>query len=103
MWWPGSERLAADIFVPEDDAPGLGLLERAAEAAVAARPVAAKLRKAFQTGTLDKEPADTRVERAHNANLITKSEKAALDLANSTRAQAIQVDWFDSETYKTLR
>jgi acyl-CoA dehydrogenase len=96
------ERLTADIFVPHDDAPGLGLLERAAEAAVAARPAAARLRNALKAGTVDSEPADDQVERARKAGLISASEKSALELANSTRSRAIQVDWFDADTYKGL-
>jgi acyl-CoA dehydrogenase len=81
----------------------LGLLERAAEAAVVARPIAAKLRKAVKAGTLDKQPADDLVERALKAGVISASEKTALELANSTRNRAIQVDWFDVDTYKELR
>ena len=96
------ERLTADIFVPQDDALGLGLLERAAAAAVAARPVAAKLRKALQTGLLDKQPSNDQLERALKAGIISSSEKTALELANSTRNRAIQVDWFDVDTYKEL-
>ncbi|MEK6249280.1 MAG: DUF1974 domain-containing protein, partial [Planctomycetales bacterium] len=92
-----------DIFVPQDDAPGLGLLERAAQAAVAARPVAAKLRKALQTGALDKQPTDDQIERALKVGVISSSEKTVLELANSTRNRAIQVDWFDVDTYKELR
>ncbi len=97
------ERLTADIFVPEDDAPGLGLLERAAEAAVAARPIAAKLRKAVQSGALEKQPIEDQVERALKAGVISASERTVLELANSTRDRAIQVDWFDADTYKELR
>lgn len=97
------ERLTANIFVPQDDAPGLGLLERAAEAAVVARPIAAKLRKAYQTGTLDKQPTDDLAERALKAGVISASEKSVLELANATRNRAIQVDWFDADTYKELR
>ena len=97
------ERLTADIFVPQDDAPGLGLLERAAEAAVAARPAAAKLRKAVQAGALDRQPTDDQVERALKTGVISASEKTELELATSTRNRAIQVDWFDADTYKELR
>ena len=96
------ERLTANIFVPQDDAPGLGLLERAAEAAVAARPAAAKVRKALKAGALEKEPADNQVEKAQKAGLISGSEKSALEHADSTRNRAIQVDWFDVDTYNGL-
>ncbi|MGI9511966.1 MAG: acyl-CoA dehydrogenase [Anderseniella sp.] len=97
------ELLTADIFVPEDDAPGLGLLERAAEAAVDARPIAAKLRKAIQAGSLEKQPIDDQIERALKVGVINAGEKTVLELANSTRNLAIQVDWFDVDTYKELR
>ena len=97
------ERLTADIFVPQDDAPGLGLLERACEASVAARPAVAKVRNALQTGKLEKRPAVDQAERALKAGVISAGEKIALELATSTRNRAIQVDWFDAATYKELR
>ncbi len=96
------ERLTADIFVPQDDAPGLGLLERACEAAVAARPAAEKVRKAIQTGKLEKQPAVDQAERALKAGVISTGEKIVLEHAASTGNRAIQVDWFDAATYKEL-
>ena len=97
------ERLTADIFVPKDDAPGLGLLERATEAAVDARPVVAKIRDAVRTGMMEKTPAETLAERALEADIITSNEKGALDAADAARLKAVQVDWFDAETYQVLR
>ncbi len=97
------ERLTADIFVPKDDAPGLGLLERAMEMAVDARPVVAKIRDAIQTGMVEKTPAETLAEQALEADIITSNEKGALDAADAARLKAVQVDWFDAETYQVLR
>ena len=97
------QRLSGDIFVPRDDAPGLGRLERATEAVLAARPVIAKMRDAVHAGTLAKTPAETLPQRALTAAVISADENAALDAADAARLKAIQVDWFDAETYKTLR
>lgn len=97
------ERLSADIFVPKDDAPGLGLLERAMEMAVDARPMVAKIRHAVRTGALEKTPAETLTERALEADIITSNEKSAVDASDAARLEAVQVDWFDGETYRTLR
>ncbi|PIW26873.1 MAG: acyl-CoA dehydrogenase [Rhodospirillales bacterium CG15_BIG_FIL_POST_REV_8_21_14_020_66_15] len=97
------ERLTAGIFVPKDDAPGLGLLERALEAAVAARPAVAKVRAAVSSGVLAKAPTETLAGRALEGNVITPGEMDLLAAADAARLRAIQVDWFDAESYKTLR
>ena len=97
------ERLTADIFVPKDDAPGLGLLERALEMVVDARPVTTKIREAIKTGSVEKTPIETLAERALKAEVISPNEKRALDAANAARLKAVHVDWFDAETYQLLR
>ena len=73
------------------------------EMAVDARPVVAKIRDAIQTGMVEKTPAETLAEQALEADIITSDEKGALDAANAARLKAVQVDWFDAETYQALR
>ena len=97
------ERLTADIFVPKDDGPGLGLLERALEAAVIAGPIVGKVRDAVRSGALEKTPAASLAARALQAGIIAADEKAAIDAADGARLKAIQVDWFDAEAYQALR
>ena len=61
-------------------------------------------RESFQkTILLEKTPADTLSERALGADVITANEKGALDAADAARLKAVQVDWFDAETYQVLR
>ncbi len=97
------ERLTANIFVPKDDAPGLCLLEQALEMVVDARPVTTKIHEAIKTGSVEKAPVETLVERALKAEVISPNEKRALDAASAARLKAVQVDWFDAENYQLLR
>ncbi|MBT5108299.1 MAG: DUF1974 domain-containing protein, partial [Rhodospirillaceae bacterium] len=97
------EKLTASIFVPNDNLPGLGMLERSLEAVVASRPAEARVSAAVRSGVLEKAPPATLSERAAQANIISASEKEILDAADAARLDAVQVDWFDAETYQTLR
>jgi acyl-CoA dehydrogenase len=96
------EKLTADIFVPKDGAPGLGMLERTLEAAVAARPVRRKIDAALRAKNLEKAPLNTLGSRALEGGIITPDEKTMLDMAATKRLEAVQVDWFDEETYRKL-
>jgi acyl-CoA dehydrogenase len=100
---PRREKLTAAIFVPEDNLPGLGMLERALEAVVASHPTAAKISAAVRSGALEKAPASTLSERAVQANVLTITEKDVIDAADAARLEAVQVDWFDAETYQAIR
>lgn len=95
--------LTADMYVPKDDGLGLGLLERAAEACVAARPASAKIKAAIRKGVMEKAPAETMAARAEAAGVIDAAEKALIDAADEIRLAAVQVDVFEPEAYGEQR
>ena len=93
------ETLSKGTFVPADGEPGLGLLEQALTAAVAARPAQKKIREAMKAKTLDKRPASTVVERALAAGVLTTEEADHIRRAAELRNEAIQVDSFPGGAY----
>ena len=96
-------RLTRDIYMPAADEPGLGRLEAARSKVIAAAPVVATIRDAVRRGVLDADPEHTLAGRASVSGLITEVEHKALAEAAEAREDAIQVDSFDSETYRRLR
>lgn len=95
--------LTADIYVPPPEEPGLGHLDAALEKARAALAVEAKIREALRGGLLEPESAEELVARALAGGVITDEEYKRLHDADEAREEAIQVDAFDPETYRSLR
>jgi acyl-CoA dehydrogenase len=95
--------LTPDIYVPGPDEPGLGQLEAALEKAVRAIPVETKLRDAVRDGRLERAHKDQLDELGLAAGVITKEEYEALAEAQAARDEVVQVDAFDTQTYRTLR
>jgi acyl-CoA dehydrogenase len=98
---PPRERLTSDIYLPPPQEIGLGRLEAALAACVAARPAEAKLREAVRGGRLDPSPRSTLAERALAAGVIGGEERQLLAAAERGRAEAIEVDAFDDLTART--
>ncbi len=92
---PHRERLSSDIYVPPLQEIGLGRLEAALAACVAARPAETKIRDAVRAGRLAASPRRTLAHRALAAGVISGGERALLDAAERGRAEAIEVDAFD--------
>jgi acyl-CoA dehydrogenase len=99
----GWVRLTGDIFVPESGEPGLGCLEMALGAVVAAKPVARKIRDGVARGLLEAEPAGTLVERAVLRGIIDREESNRLSVAAGAVDAAIEVDAFSAENYGRLK
>jgi acyl-CoA dehydrogenase len=97
------DRLTRDIFVPEGEDQGLGRLEQALAAVVAAAEADGKVRKALRDGALQRAPAETLAARAHDAVIIDDDEFALLLAAEKARDAAIGVDVFDAQSYRSLR
>jgi acyl-CoA dehydrogenase len=97
------ERLTRDIFVPADEDQGLGRLEQALAAVVAAGEADRKVRAALRDGTLTRAPAACLSKRAHEAAVIDDAELALLLAAEKARDAAIGVDVFDAQSYRALR
>jgi acyl-CoA dehydrogenase len=92
---PHRERLSSDIYLPPPGDIGLGRLEAALIACVAARPAETKIREAVRAGRLEPLPHQTLAERALGAGIISDEERRLLEAAERGRAEAIEVDAFD--------
>jgi acyl-CoA dehydrogenase len=99
---PHRERLTSDIYVPPRHEIGLGRLEAALVACVAARPAETRIRDAIRAGRLEPAPRRTLADRALAAGLITADERRLIDEAERGREEAIQVDAFDDLDRRTL-
>lgn len=94
--------LTRDIYLPAADEPGLGRLEAALGEAREALDVEKKIRAAVRAGRLERAPGDALAERALAEGIITAEEREQLHQADEARREAIQVDSFDAETYRSL-
>ncbi len=84
-----------DVYIPVETEPGLGRLEEAYAAVLAAAPVQKKLREALKSKRLAKAPAATLAERAAEGGIIGAEELAVVRRANALRAEAVHVDSFE--------
>ena len=94
--------LTKDIYIPGPDEPGLGKMEAALDKAVAALAVETKIRDAVRSGLLDRAPGDELLNLALKAGIIDEEERQKVLDADEARAEVIQVDSFDAETFLNL-
>ncbi len=92
------ERLGPDVWLPEVGEPGLGRLEAALTAVVAAAPAVAKLRTAQKAGKLPRASPQEVLAAAEKSGVIDARESEQLKRSESLRADAIGVDAFEPET-----
>lgn len=105
---PSRRRLTRGVFVSNDDNDAVRTLELALEAAIAAEPVEAKLRRAQQEGRVARRHADQLADEGLKHGVITADEHALLRRAAELRRKAIMVDDFPkdfgmSELYQTTQ
>jgi len=93
------ERLTAEMYVPDFDEPGLGILEKALRMVVRGAPVEKKLRHLVREGKIDDAPPIRLAARALQAGLITEDEHTCFVEAEEARREAIEVDAFDSAQF----
>lgn len=99
----GRNTLTEDIYIPNSKEVGLGRLEVALEAAVAAMKVETKIRFAVSNGRLVKLPREQIVAAALEAGVINAEDIATLNKAKELQREVIQVDSFDPEIFKNMR
>ena len=99
----GRLRLTPDIFIPHANEDGLGKLETALEAVVAAHEARDAVRDAVRAGKLEGDPEATLAERAVAAGIIGPEQRERLEAADAARDDVIQVDSFEPETYGGLK
>jgi acyl-CoA dehydrogenase len=95
----GRERLTAEMYVPRDDEPGLGILENALFLVARAAPVEKRLRHLVREGKIDDAPIARVAARACEASFIDAIEYARVVDAEQARRAAIEVDAFDPEPH----
>ncbi|MDP7062038.1 MAG: DUF1974 domain-containing protein, partial [Planctomycetota bacterium] len=103
MQTPGSqrERLTGGMYIPRDPEQAIGRLEKAFLASVAADEVAKKIKVAIRKRQLPRKPIDTLLEEAKTAGIITAAEIEIVRNAEELRNDAIQVDSFSEEEYRS--
>ncbi len=100
---PGAQRdaLTAGCHVPQDASVGLGRLERAFQLCTEAEPIQKKIKDAVRAKTISKGSPARMVEQAREKGVISESEVAVLKTAEAARDEAIQVDSFTLDEYRT--
>jgi acyl-CoA dehydrogenase len=98
----GRLRLTRDVHIPHRSEPGLGHLEAALDKAVDALLVETKIRDAVRAGRLDRAPGQALVDLAFKEGIITEEDRERIRAADEARDEAIQVDAFDPEAYRSL-
>ena len=95
--------MTPDVFLPPEMEPGLGRLENALAAVIAARPVHQKIAEAVKQKRLERKPADNLADRAFAAGMISQEELAVVQHANAERNEVVEVDAFKLEDYIKMR
>jgi acyl-CoA dehydrogenase len=96
-------RLTADMFVPGNDDPALGRLERALHLTLAAEPLRKKLRDAQKSRILPRDPENEVLDEAVAKNVLTNAERDRVLEAWTARDDAIQVDEYPQDEFRAMR
>jgi acyl-CoA dehydrogenase len=94
---PSRQRLTRGVFVSADANDPVRTLELALEAAIAAEPVEARLRRAQQEGLIARRYGDDVAAEGVRLGVITADERAVLARAADLRRSAIMVDDFPKD------
>lgn len=99
----GSQRddLTNGIYLPTDTSVGLGRLEHAMKLCFDAEPVVAKIKDAVRSGKLPKQRPALLVTQAVEADIISNDEAQSLQRAEHARTEAVSVDAFDLDQYRS--
>ncbi len=95
--------LSADIHIPNPDEPGLGRMEAALAAVMAAAEDRKSVIAAVRRGDLAKASEDALADAALKAGIVDAQAHARLKAAAEARDDIIQVDSFDPQVYMKQR
>lgn len=98
---PTRQRLTRGVFISADENDPVRALEMALEAAIAAEPVEAKLRKAQQDGRIARRYADQVADEGLRNGVISQQEHDLLKRAAELRRKVIMVDDFPQDFGKS--
>ena len=101
---PGSHRnrLTDGIYLPTDVRESLSRLEQAFALAVQAEPMLKRIKQASRAGQLPKGRPAQLIEEAAVRGIISADEEELLAAAEQARYDAVQVDAFDLDEYRSL-
>jgi acyl-CoA dehydrogenase len=96
---PGAarDRLTAGAYVPRREDDVIGRLDFAMEAAIAADPVEAKMRRAGKEGKLGQRTLAERRAAALAQGIVTQAELEVVERADRLRRDVIRVDDFEHD------
>jgi acyl-CoA dehydrogenase len=96
-------RLTADMFVPGPTDPALGRLERALHLTLSVEPLRKKLRDAQKARILPRDSENAILDEAVAKNVLSNAERDRVREAWAARDDAIQVDDYAPDAYRTQR
>jgi acyl-CoA dehydrogenase len=96
-------RLTADMFVPGPSDPALGRLERALHLTLSVEPLRKKLRDAQKARLLARDGENEILDEAVKKNVLSNAERDRVLEAWAARDDAIQVDDYAPDAYRTDR
>jgi acyl-CoA dehydrogenase len=86
--------LTQSIFTPDANEPGLGVLDAALRAVVAAQPARDKIKEAQKRKELPRGAPSQWIDLAREKGVLSQSEADLLRTAERARDAAVQVDSF---------
>jgi acyl-CoA dehydrogenase len=91
------------MFLPGANDPGLGRLERALALTLEAEPLRKKLRDAQKARILARGAELDVLDEAVTKNVLTTAERGKVAAAAEARNDAVQVDDYAPESYRSQR
>lgn len=100
---PGALRdsLTEGIFIPTDKEDALGRYEHTLKLVSEADEIYTRIMKAVKTGRLPKGKPAQLIGKAKEAGIITAEDLALIEKAEAARLDAVQVDSFSLESFRT--
>jgi len=98
---PSRERVTEGMYIPKDETQAIGRLEKAFKIIKSSEAAERKIRRAVYEKKMDKKKGDVLYDDALAKGIINNDEYKSLKQANQVRWDAIQVDDFTDEAYKS--
>lgn len=95
------DRLTEGIYLPTHPDESLGRLEKAFSLSLEAMPIRQRLKASIRSGQLPRAPIHQLCAKAMELQLMTPEEAKLIQTAELARYQAIQVDAFSLDEYRT--
>lgn len=95
------DRLTDGIYLPTDREQQLGRLEYAMQISLQAEAADKKIKKAVRSGALPKKKSNLLWDEARTKGIISTEEYQLLQEADTVRYDAVQVDDFSEEQFKS--